>query len=247
MALWCKDLPSVTVPLGTEPKHVTLIVPYYEQPVFFARQLATWASYPPELSAYLSIIVVDDGSPTSPAAAVERPALRDFRLFRIGPDVRWNWLAARNIGFHAASEGWCLVTDMDHVLPAETLRACVYGQHDPRVAYAFSRQEYTGASAMPHSASFFLTRKMFWKTGGYDERGSGYYGNDGPFRRKLAKVAAIKVLSDVLVRHEHVDDSYTTRYLRKQAEDAQLKRILAKNDPPKVLSFPYAEVTCSAL
>ncbi len=246
MGLWCKDLPFVEVPTSDTPKPVTLIVPYYEQPIFFARQLAHWASYPSDLAAYLSIIVVDDGSPTQPASTVPRPALRDVRLFRITPDIRWNWLAARNIGLHHAADGWCLVTDMDHVVPSGTLRACITGQHDPRVAYAFSRQEHTGAPAMPHSASFFLTRQMFWTTGGYDEALSGHYGTDGDFRRRLAIYAKLAVLSQPLIRHEYVEDSSTTKYLRKQPEDAAVRRLVARRGigwQPKVLSFPYTEVT----
>jgi len=246
MGLWCKDLPFVTVAYRGTPLPVTLIVPYYEQPIFFARQLAHWASYPPAIADYLSIIVVDDGSPEQPASAVPRPILRDFRLFRIQRDVRWNWLAARNIGFHHAADGWCLVTDMDHVVPHETLAARIYGNHDRRTAYAFSRIEHTGEPATPHSASFFLTRELFWAVGGYDEALSGHYGTDGDYRRRLAQHAPMAVLRDVLVRHEYVDDSSTTRYLRKQPEDAAVKRLVQQRRPgwrPKVLSFPYVEVT----
>lgn len=245
MALWCRHLPLVRIARAHVPRPMTLIVPYYEQPIFFARQLAHWAALPPDLLRYLSIIVVDDGSPMQPAAAVPRPSL-PLRLFRIGVDVRWNWLAARNIGFHHAAEGWCLVTDMDHLVPGETFFACIYGVHNDRIAYAFSRREHTGAEAAPHSASFFLTRELFWRTGGYDETLSGYYGTDGEYRRRLLKVAPMVILTDELVRHEFVEDASTTRYQRKQPEDAAVGRLVAARAPqwqPKVLSFPYAEVT----
>lgn len=249
MALWCRDLPTVTVPRGETAKPVTLIMPYYENPRFLARQRAHWASYPPELAEWLSIIVIDDGSPNSPALNVpgDVPDVRSLGIFRIDVDVRWNWLAARNIGFHEAADGWCLVTDMDHMVPGETLRACIYGQHDPRIAYAFSRVEHTGASVAPHSASFFLTRERFWQTGGYDEALSGYYGTDGDFRRRLMASGPIAVLPDLLIRHEYVEDSSTTRYKRKQPEDAVVRRLIAARRPgwrPKVLSFPYQEVAC---
>ena len=247
MALWCRDLPLVRIARASTPRPFTLVVPYYEQPVFFARQLADWAALPPELAAHVTVCVVDDGSPTRPATAVPRPPLGiTFRLFRIGVDVRWNWLAARNIGMQHAAEGWCLLTDMDHVVPAETMHACVYGVHNPRIAYAFSRREHTGAAIHPHSASFFLTRELFWQVGGYDEALAGYYGTDGDWRRRVAVVAPIVILTDELVRHEFVDDASVMRYQRKQPEDAAVRALIAARRPgwrPRVLSFPYAEVT----
>lgn len=245
--LWCKDLPFVEMPQGSAPKRVTFVIPYYCNPQFLRRQLGWWSTYPWHVSAHLTFIVVDDGSPESPAeeAIVGHPIPRCFRLFRIEEDRRWNWLAARNIGAHHASEGWLLLTDIDHVVPATTAEALVYGQHDEAVVYAFSRREHTGEPATPHSASFLMTRQMFWTIGGYDETFSGYYGTDGQYRRRVAKRTKIEVLRDVLIRHEYQGDSSTTRYLRKQAEDAAVRRIAAtlpKSHKPKTLSFPYHEV-----
>jgi hypothetical protein len=241
MALWCRNLPTVTVERGA-PKPVTLIVPYYENAEFIQTQAAVWRAYPPDLQQYLQIIVVDDGSPVP---CVKPEGLPNLTLFRIGVDVRWNWLAARNIGAHHAQDGWLLLTDMDHVVPAETLASVIYGEHDPKVVYAFNRREHTGAAAMPHSASFLMTRDLFWKIGGYDEALSGLYGTDGDWRRRIWAVASIHILSDFLIRHEYVADSSTTRYLRKQPQDAEVKQRVAARKPgwrPKVLSFPYAEV-----
>jgi|SRR6185369_3267976 len=246
MALWCRDLKTVSVPIGDTPKAVTLVLPYYENPQFFQRQIAEWRNYAADVAPFVSVIVVDDGSPT-PAVLPEAPPV-SMRLFRIGVDVRWNWLAARNIGAHHAAPGWLLMTDMDHVVPNDTMRACVYGSHDPAVAYGFGRVEHTGAAIHPHSASFFLTRDTFWRTGGYDETLSGHYGTDGDFRRRLAPVARMQIQDRPLVRHEYQGDSSTVRYLRKQPEDAAVKRLVAQRGrawAPRVLSFPYQEVAAS--
>jgi hypothetical protein len=244
---WCSALPVVHVPQSAEPKPVTLVLPYFENPLFLRQQVAWWGTYEPTLAAHLSVMLVDDGSPVMPASTVlESCALPvALRSFRLDVDVRWNWLAARNIGAHHAPEGWLLLTDMDHVIPESTLRAVVHGQHDSSVIYGFSRIEHTGDALAPHPNSWFMTREMFWKVGGYDEALSGYYGTDGDWRRRCAATAPMRILEDRLVRHEHQGDSSTVTYMRKQPIDSGVKQIIAQRRPgwrPKVLSFPYQEV-----
>jgi hypothetical protein len=238
---WSAHLPVVTAPQSAVPKHVTLVLPYYSSPTFLKQQLAWWGTYPANLREHFSVILVDDGSPT-PAVVVDPPVA--LRLFRIDVDVRWNWLAARNIGAKHA-EGWCVFTDMDHVITQPCLESLVYGPHDARMIYGFSRIESTGEVNAPHPNSWFLTRSMFWNVGGYDETLSGHYGTDGSWRRRLARTAPMAILSDRLVRHEYVTDSSTTAYKRKQPVDAAVKKLDKSGSPgftPKVLSFPYHEV-----
>jgi hypothetical protein len=243
---WCADLPVVMVSVSAEPKPLTIIYPYYCNPEFLRQQVARWSTFHPLLRQHLSAIVVDDGSP-EPAEDVLRGLDQPFpiRLFRIGVDVRWNWLAARNIGFHHAPEGWCLVTDMDHVIPETTATSVVYGQHDPGVIYGFSRIESTGEPVAAHPNSWLLTRQMFWRVGGYDETLSGHYGTDGDWRRRCHETAPMHILTDRLVRHEYQGDSSTRAYQRKQPQDRRVSELIAargKRWTPKTLSFPYNEI-----
>jgi hypothetical protein len=243
---WCADLPVVDVPKSATPKPVTLIYPFYRNSGFLRQHLSWWGTFPAHLRANLSAVIVDDGSP-EPAAPVVASLEHPFpiRVFRIAQDVRWNWLAARNIGLHHAAEGWVLVTDMDHVVPESTADALVYGKHDPAVIYGFSRIEHTGDKVSAHPNSWFLTREMFWKVGGYDETLSGHYGTDGDWRRRCAATAPMQILSNRLVRHEYQGDSSTTAYQRKQPMDAAVGQMVRARKPgwrPKVLSFEYAEV-----
>jgi len=236
----CDDAPLIEVPLGNAPKAFTLILPYYENPAFLRQQLAYWNDFGPSM---FEVIIVDDGSPEYPAEPIIRASKQAYlRHFRIDVDVRWNWLAARNIGAYHARTQWIMLTDMDHVLPATTLETLIFGQHDPEIIYRFSR---TGAKTHPHPNSWFMTKAMFWKIGGYDERMSGYYGSDGYYRRRCADTAPIRIMTVPLELHEHEGDASTTRYKRKQIEDAKLRplvRKFPKNSKPKVLSFPYHEI-----
>jgi glycosyltransferase involved in cell wall biosynthesis len=240
------DAPFVTIPTG-QPHGVQFVMPYYENPIFLKRQIALWTSYPRRLREWFSIVLVDDGSPDFPARpvvkATEHPGL-PIAVYRIEVDVRWNWPAARNVGMKHAMDGWCLLTDMDHMVEPHIAEHLVFGEFNPGVIYRFSRRSHDGSILHPHCNSMFMTKKMFWKVGGYDEAFSGFYGSDGDWRRRCVKTTKIETLHDALVRYEHVDDSSTVRYLRKQPEDAAKKRIASQRPPnwkPKVLSFPYHE------
>lgn len=246
----CDDAPLVSVPEGQALKRVTFIYPYYDNPLFFNRQIDHWFNYPMWLRQYLSFIVVDDCSPESPALDVLRKNERwrwldEFSLYRIDVDVRWNWLAARNIGAHKALDGWIMLTDMDHMIPVKTIVSLISGSHDPGIIYRFSRRERGEQPIHPHPNSWFMTRRMYWKVGGYDEALSGHYGTDGEYRRRCAATAPIRIMTDELHRWEHDGDSSTRRYLRKQPEDAGAKQMIKarkKDWKPRVLSFPYREI-----
>jgi hypothetical protein len=244
----CDDAPVITVKGDDANKPVNLIVPYYENPRMLARQVARWKNYPRDLRESLSITIIDDGSPTVPAQTpLEEVGVEglSLRLFRIEVDVCWNWLAARNIGFHHAPEGYCAVTDIDHVVPLQTLMTLITGRFDPQVIYRFSRLESDGTKIKPHPNSWFMTRAMFWNVGGYDEAFSGHYGTDAEYRRRCVSKAPIRILHDFLVRYEYFMDSSTTRYLRNQPEDEAVGHIIAQRGrdwKPRTLSFPYREI-----
>jgi glycosyltransferase involved in cell wall biosynthesis len=241
---WSTDLKMAPVEIDDRPRRVSIVLPFYENHQFIQTQIRQWRMWPQSLRDHVEVIVVDDGSPT-PLAPLEVDGVR-VRQFRIDVDVRWNWLAARNIGAHHAAGEWLLLTDMDHVVPVDTLFVAMHARLDPKVVYVFQRLEHTGARIGPHSASFLMAKSLFWAIGGYDETLSGYYGTDGDWRRRLSAHASMEVLPFSLVRHEYVEDSSTVRYKRKQPEDAAVSRLVkarGKGWTPKTLSFPYHEVS----
>jgi len=152
---------------------------------------------------------------------------------------------------HHAHPGWCLLTDMDHMVPADTLAHLVIRAHDPAAIYRLSRRESTGELIHPHPNSMLMTREKFWNVGGYDEALSGFYGTDGDWRRRCAAAGQVWTLPDELRRHEYAGDSSTRKYLRKQPQDAGKKKVLQarrwdRTWKPRVLSFPYHQEIPSA-
>lgn len=238
---------------------LTFICAFYENPGMLVEQQRTWRAYPGELKDRFHAIVVDDCSPTRPALpAVADTGIASFRLYRTGVDVRWNWLFGRNLGVSEATTPWVLLTDIDHVMPAETLRTILDEPLDDRCVYRFSRVDAPRSGPFdlsectpykPHPNTWLMTRAMFERVGGYDERLSGCYGTDGEFRdRVTASSRAVVMRSDVMIRYsrEVLADASTVGLTRKndRDNDADLRRRRDARaaDPhwrPVRVSFPW--------
>lgn len=177
---------------------ISLVFAYYENPMMLEMQWAKISEYPDFVKKALEIVVVDDGSPVSPAAEVPRPAsLPLVSLFRIQRDVRWNQDAARNIGAHEARAEWILLTDIDHIVPAPTVEILLSLDKDPSVFYTFSRIKYESNDARdPHPNSYFMTKALYWDIGGHDEDYAGIYGKDFLFRKRALKHTDEVILSE---------------------------------------------------
>jgi len=97
-----------------------------------------------------------------------------------------------------------------------------------------------------------MTKPMFDKIGGYDERFSGFYGSDGEFRDRVRGAVGkerIIILDEPMIRvpREVVSDAATTRYERKtQADHVGIgkarARIASEGGRPRRLTFPYHRV-----
>ena len=242
---------------------LTLVLPHYMNLGMLAEQQAVWADYPATLKPALHVIVVDDASPKGHRPTMK--ALRDVRLgsvslYRIVPKVRWNWLACRNLAVEQAQTDWVLLTDIDHVLPAETLRRLTSGELDELSVYRTARVDaprswpYALADCTPYKAhpnTWLMTKGMFNRIGGYDERLSGCYGTDGEFRDRVhATARAVISLSEPMVRYprEVIADASTlpSVFTRKgdHENDADLIERRKKRDKipgwkPLRLTFPW--------
>lgn len=122
-----------------------------------------------------------------------------------------------------------LLTDIDHMLPVLTATRLVRGEFDEGCIYKFARvSEPEMEPYKTHPNSWFMTREMFDRTGGYDERFAGWYGSDGDYRDRVLAAAPLVQLDCPLVRipREVTPDASTTAYKRKTEEDGfNIKRI----------------------
>lgn len=238
----------------------TLVMAYYENAGMLREHVKLWFRLPPEILSHLSVIVVDDGSPTAPAADAISPMqlhalqgrLADFQLWRMGVDVPWNQDACRNVGVREARTTWILLTDMDHVVPEDTWRNLMNFRLKKQRAYRFSRINAPKFDTYkPHPNSWALTQGLYWQAGGYDEALAGNYGTDGDFLVRLSHVAEqVQYLEWPLIRYprEVIPDASTTTLERKNPEERQRINALVKGrtgNPdwkPLHFSFPCARV-----
>lgn len=173
-------------------RNLTLALSYYDQPQILARQIETWLNYPPDVRERMTFFVVDDGSPLfPPAIPANQLAGCDLRLYRIDRDVRWGWPQARNLAMHEAPDGWVLMTDIDHVLPADQAEVALSVPLREGCAYLPARRKPDGSPWKRHQDSFLLERSTFWRTGGYDLRFVGWYGTSSIFRNRLAMMTPL--------------------------------------------------------
>lgn len=207
---------------------LTVVFPYFENPGMLQKQIDVFNCYPDWVKQNLELIVVDDCSPSKHRAEVHYPNFYThpqgyhFSLYRILTKVRWGWLQCRNMGAKFAQYPWLMLTDIDHIIPGDTIEYLVKKELEPKKFYTFSRANYPGAdSYKPHPNSYFMTKELYWNVGGYDETFAGHYGTDGMWRRRCEELAKGVRLDQVILRVDRkiIADASTTTLDRKENRD----------------------------
>lgn len=236
-------------------RSVAFCLPYYMNQGMLDRQIQCIAALPRGLRDLMEMIVVDDGSPDKPKPAFRSPGC-PLRVFRIAKDVKWNQDAARNIAAFEAKSKWLLLTDIDHLVPHNTWQLLSEKKLNKDYVYKFALRktlDRDGAKPSiseykPHPNSWIMTRGMYWKIGGYDERFAGNYGTDGDFRDNVLRHSSIEQLQLPIWRvpRTTIADASTTTLQRKVLEEGQeIRRIKneRETDPdwrPLSLQFEYS-------
>jgi hypothetical protein len=162
---------------------LTLVYPYYSNRLCLERHLELWTHLPPELARRIEYLLVDDGSPEP--AMIPPDCSINLTLVRIKEDIPWNQHGARNLGLKLAEADWVIVSDIDHLFPADGVSRVLSMDKDPATVYFFGRIREDGSAKNPHPNTFLVHRNLFRTAGGYDEDFCGYHGK-----------------GDILLRHQ---------------------------------------------
>lgn len=229
---------------------LTLVMAYYLNAGMLRVQYDHLKAFPSEIKERFSVIVIDDGSPQNPAWGEDIGV--PLEVYRMGLDIPWNQDACRNLGARLSITPWLLLTDMDHKIHVDTMAHLVRGKFDRKSVYRFSRVSEPKLEPYKHHPnSWFLTRELYFASGGYDERLAGSYGTDGDFATRLRRVAGDPIqLEQVIIRvpREVVPDASTTTLKRKddpRREEIQ-RNVKHQRDSgapdPVLFRFPYSKI-----
>lgn len=241
-------------------REITLLVPFFSQPLMLRKQLDTFAEYPPGWR----MIVVDDCSPI-PAADVFEPHDK-AELYRIDERVNWNRSAARNIASQQAQTDWIVHVDTDHILPPHSAAALLVHPLAADRWYRFPRYRIGKADdtrnkddlprdaefgqIREHTDSYLITKANYWRTGGYDPDYAGCLGGGGAFLARLeAMMGPSSALPTDICLHVHTKHSIpdasvtginrdTSEYKRRKKDKEARGDVVPKNP----IRYPFSKV-----
>lgn len=205
--------------MGKIKNHITLVYAYYENGGMLDVHLKEWARY--RNKDNFSAIIVDDCSHRDPAEDHLRGVDVGFpiSLYQITTDIPWNQNGARNLAMTFA-DGWCFLTDMDHLLNAKNAERLLRYSLNSSRHYKPQRRLADGSKYHQHPNTYVIHRDLYWDAGGYDEAFCGYYGSDSTFRRQLKNISRCTNFEKIhtnLYKREVVPDASTTDFGRKDS------------------------------
>lgn len=232
---------------------ITLVYSYYNNGGMLERQCQEWARYDAAIKPNFSAVVIDDGSDVDPALGHLSDVGFPVALYRIVPNLIWNLAGARNLGMQQAADGWCLLTDIDHVLLADDAVRLVKFKTISGRYYLPARQWADGRKLDPHSNSYLLQKALYWAVGGCDEDYTGWWGGgEGPFRQMIRTIATRETTRAFTLTHfgrDDVADACTTEWGRKDSpyywakNPALLRKAKGRPyKPTQPIRFPWERV-----
>jgi hypothetical protein len=234
-----------------------------------ARQIAEWNRY----DGSLRIVLWDDCShePVLPLVKklASKATLGVLEVYRTEVDKPWAREFCRNAMAKVASTPWLLMVDLDHVLPAESLRLLRGTPLPPKRWFRFRRirvgkadetrkkdlanagvpDDAEFAEVKPHVDSYLCRAKHFWKAGGYQELFVGVLGGGNEFLRRFEALYPVEVIPGDVFLHVYtlhvVNDASDWKCSRDTKPGKDLWRSLQKHGgqpPTQWLTLPWSRV-----
>jgi len=165
-------------------------------------------------------------------------------IARITKDIRWNQPGARNLAMVLADTDWVYLSDIDHLLPAESCQALLDTEKQKNCVYYFREKSESGEDTGVHVSCFCMNKLTFWNLGGFDEDFCGHYGwDDFIFYDQVQKYCSIHVFQDLhLVNMPELKTPNVRRKHRRNKRLLKKKRALIQRNKyfvKPVLRFPW--------
>lgn len=140
------------------------------------RHVDNFKKLEPSIAKYTRVIVIDDGS--NPEFPVETDFGIKTKIARIDEDIIWHAEGAINLGFLLAEDSWCVLLNVDHIMPADDIcRATLMKNRTREKIYIFDRYLPNGKSRNKNVTGVsMIHRDDWWRIGGYDEEFCGGHG-----------------------------------------------------------------------
>jgi hypothetical protein len=233
-----------------------IVYPYYMNGQMFMEQQRHWLALPDHILDRLHFIIVDDGSPEKHARdfIIDSEKRLKMDILRVDADIFWNLEGALNLGAAFCFNEWMFMSDMDHLLPLETLSKIFSLKACRKEFFMFKRlralRNWENLSDLEptkmHKGTFLIHWSLYWEVGGRNEDFCGYYSVGWAFRNKLRRFGIQRMLDAYIVGYlggEIVDSATSVAKLTKEEVIKNRKALRAgmfkRSLPENPIRFPW--------
>jgi len=179
---------------------LTLAIPYYNASNLIPIQLECWSAYSDEIKQKLKIVLIDDCSSDEHklAKVFSRVPDLNIEIYEVVEDLPWNDGGASNLSVFVATTEWVIRTDMDYIVPGNTIEYILSNTFDPQMYYTMAAKYFHNKQNIEiHPSTLLITKKLFFDAGAYDEDFTGNHGwTDVNFRERLDRIS----------KHQHINN-----------------------------------------
>jgi len=175
-----------------KPIHLSIIVPVYNSHRVVSRHIKHFKQM--NLPNDIEIIFMDDGSNPPLKDYIGNIKCRNFYIYPTGDKRPWSQPCAKNLGVKISQGEYIFITDVDHILPKETImegygfrgdkmefsrsfgvlskNGEIYTDRDSLLKYGLTPRRYRHKEnkTYRHTNTFVMRKKVFKEIGGYKER-----------------------------------------------------------------------------